>query len=61
MGRARLMEDHADDKLEMARSFGRKYYPDHKEVEIEIKKDFSRMNMIEIQIDHMTGKQVHEK
>ena len=61
MGRARLMEDQADDKLEMARSFGRKYYPDHKEVEIEIEKDFSRMNMIEIQIDHMTGKQVHEK
>lgn len=61
MGRASLMKDDDPDKLEMTRRFGRKYYPDKDEVETEITRDFHRMNLIEIRVEHMTGKSVHEK
>ena len=61
MGRASLMKDDDPEKLEMTRRFGRKYYPDKDEVELEISKDFHRMNLIEIRVEHMTGKSVHEK
>ena len=38
-----------------------KYYPSEAEVDEEIRKDFSRVNFVEITIEHMTGKLVHEK
>lgn len=38
-----------------------KYYPSKEEVEHEIEKDYPRMNLFEIEIEHMTGKIVHEK
>ena len=61
MGRAHLMADDDPEQLEMTKRFGMKYYDNQREVDIEIAKDFPRMNMIEIRIEHMTGKKVHEK
>ena len=59
-GRARVM-DNEDEKREKIRLFGMKYYPSGPEVDEEIRKDFDRVNLIEITVEHMTGKQVHEK
>lgn len=59
-GRARVMTDETEMR-EKIRKFGMKYYPSAEEVDEEIRKDFARVNFIEISIDHMTGKLVHEK
>ena len=59
-GRARVM-DNEDEKREKIRLFGMKYYPSEPEVDEEIRKDFDRVNLIEITVEHMTGKHVHEK
>lgn len=59
-GRARVMTDEAEMR-EKIRKFGLKYYPTAPEVDEEIRKDFDRVNLIEITIEHMTGKTVHEK
>ncbi len=59
-GRAKVMTDEALMR-EKIRLFGMKYYPTAEEVDEEIRKDFTRVNFIEISIEHMTGKLVHEK
>ncbi|MBQ3880650.1 MAG: pyridoxamine 5'-phosphate oxidase family protein [Oscillospiraceae bacterium] len=59
-GRAGIMEN-GEDKLAYTRLFGQKYYPSAPEVEEEIRKDYHRMNLLFIKIEHMTGKLVHEK
>ena len=59
-GRARLVLDE-ELKYEETLHFGMKYYPSKEEVEHEIEKDYHRMNLFEIEIEHMTGKIVHEK
>lgn len=59
-GKARLVKDE-DEKLYMIRKLGNKYYPTPEEVEIEIEKDGHRLQMIEVSIEHMSGKRVHEK
>lgn len=59
-GRAKVMTDEALMR-EKIRLFGMKYYPTAEEVDEEIRKDFARVNFIEISIEHMTGKLVHEK
>lgn len=59
-GHASLLED-GELKLQETRSLGNKYYPDAGEVEVEIEKAFARMAMIELKVDHMTGKRVHER
>ena len=59
-GRARVMTDETEMR-EKIRKFGMKYYPSAEEVDEEIRKDFARVNFIEISIDHMTGKLMHEK
>lgn len=58
-GRIHPVED-PDRALEVARSFGQKYYPDAESVELEIEKAFSQVRMLELTIDHMTGKLVNE-
>lgn len=58
-GRIKFMEDH-DETIEMVRLLGRKYYPDAEGVEKEIEKDGHRVLCLEMTIDHMTGKRVHE-
>lgn len=59
-GRAKVMDDE-EEKREKIKRFGMKYYPTEQEVDEEIRKDFSRVNFVEITIEHMTGKLVHEK
>jgi hypothetical protein len=38
-----------------------KYYPDEKEVDDEVKKFENRVCILEMTIEHMSGKHVHEK
>lgn len=60
MGRAHLISDE-EHKIEVARKFAYKYYPTEEEADIEIEKDGARVQMVEIEIEHMSGKHVHEK
>jgi nitroimidazol reductase NimA-like FMN-containing flavoprotein (pyridoxamine 5'-phosphate oxidase superfamily) len=48
-------------KYEKAKAFGMKYYPSEEEVEREIEKDLDRAEIMEILIEHASGKLVHEK
>ncbi len=59
-GRARLIEDRkiTEDKV---RKFARKYYPSAEEVEEEIKSSIAGVQLVAIEIEHISGKKVHEK
>lgn len=59
-GRISFVDDDAK-KIEKLRKLGLKYYPNAEDVEAEIEKDAARAQMLEMQIEHMTGKLVHEK
>ena len=58
-GRARIVEDAAV-KRKKARQFGAKYIPTEEELERELL-SIDRMALVEISVEHMTGKLVHEK
>ncbi len=60
MGRAELVDD-TQKTLSALRKLGLKYYPDKDGVEREIEKDSARVQIIEMSIEHLTGKRVHEK
>lgn len=59
-GRARLVDDSeiTEDKL---RKFALKYYPSSDEVEEEIKAGIKGVQLVEIEIEHISGKKVHER
>jgi hypothetical protein len=59
-GRARLIED-AKLTEEKIRAVALKYYPSEKEVEDEIAKDLKAAQLIAIDIEHISGKRVHER
>lgn len=59
-GRAKPVTDEAR-AYEKARTFALKYFPTAEEVDENLASGFNRMQLIEISIDHMTGKYVHEK
>ena len=59
-GRARLVED-CKTTEEKVRKFALKYYPSAEEVEEEIRKGIKGVQLIEIEIEHISGKKVHEK
>ena len=59
-GRCRLTGD-ADVTLDKVRKLARKYYPSEEEIEKEIAKDIKGVQLYEITIEHMTGKQIQEK
>ncbi|MCR5761673.1 MAG: pyridoxamine 5'-phosphate oxidase family protein [Sphaerochaetaceae bacterium] len=59
-GRASVMEE-GEEKYNICYRFGSKYYPDKEGVDFEMQKAYSRVNMVCIKIEHMTGKLVHEK
>ncbi len=59
-GRARLLSDR-EEIIEKCRLLALKYYPSAEEAEEEIKKDGHRVACIELSVEHMTGKRVHEK
>ena len=58
-GRAKIMTD-SGRILEKLRLLGNKYYPSDGDVEREIGRTLSRVCMLELEIDHMTGKLVNE-
>ena len=59
-GTAKLVDD-GQLAMEKARELGRKYFPSEEYVEEEMRKASSRVQMIAIAIDHVTGKSVHEQ
>lgn len=58
-GRVKKIDD-ADESLKIVRQIGLKYYPSAESVEDEINKAISRVQILELSIDHMTGKVVNE-
>ena len=59
-GRAHAVEDEAE-RLSATKRLGMKYYPTEEEADIEIGRDLERMLLIRIDVEHMTGKHVHER
>ncbi len=59
-GRAHEVADETE-RLKFAKRLGLKYYPGEAEVEVELHRDLSRMLLIRIDIEHMSGKHVHER
>lgn len=59
-GRAVLIEDRSLTE-EKIRIFARKYFPTEEEIEAEIRKDIHGVQLIAIEIEHISGKKVHEK
>lgn len=59
-GKASLVKDEAL-ALEKLRKFAYKYYPTQKEADEEIELDFKAVQMIALDIEHLTGKKIHEK
>lgn len=59
-GRCRLVDDTAKTEAEVRR-LALKYYPSAEEVERELEKYLSAVQLYEIEIEHLTGKQVQEK
>lgn len=59
-GSCKLVAD-AGQTEDRVRALALKYYPTKEEVEAEIAKDIHAVQLYEITIAHMTGKQVHEK
>ena len=58
-GRIRFVSDKGE-AYKAARKLGLKYYPDATGVDAELEKDFDRVQMLALEIDHMTGKLVNE-
>lgn len=59
-GRARLITDD-NVAVQKLRKMALKYYPTAEEVEAEIAADFKGVQMVAIDIEHITGKRIHEK
>lgn len=60
LGRAKLIEDRKITE-EKVRKLACKYYPSADEVEEEIKRSVSGVQLVAIEIEHISGKRVHEK
>lgn len=59
-GQIKKIEDSNEIK-NIVRKIGLKYYPTPEEVDIEMEKAIARVALLELSIDHMTGKLVNEK
>lgn len=59
-GRARLIEDRGITE-EKVRTLALKYYPTAEEIEKEIKMSVNAVQLVAIEIEHISGKRVHEK
>lgn len=59
-GRCRLVEDAAYTEAKV-RQLAEKYYPSAEEIEAEIAKAIGGVQLYEITIEHLTGKQIQEK
>lgn len=59
-GRVRILADDTD-RLSRLRSLGKKYFPDGYDLEGDILKNGFRAEMLELSIEHLSGKAVREK
>ena len=59
-GRCHLVDDAGETEAHV-RALALKYYPSAEEVEAEIAKDIKGVQLYEIEIEHLTGKQIQEK
>lgn len=59
-GRAKLIEDRIITE-EKVRRLALKYYPTAEEVEEEIRRDINGVQLVAVEIEHISGKRVHEK
>lgn len=59
-GRCRLMES-GTEATALLKQFAMKYYPEEKLADEEIAKDGKATQLFEIEIDHLSGKEVQEK
>lgn len=59
-GRAHVVEDE-ERKVELLWKLGKKYFPPTEDIPDEIRRGKDRVHMIELVVDHMTGKRVQEK
>lgn len=59
-GRCHIMEDHAEALVQL-RKLAQKYFPTEDLITEEIEKDGHAVNMFEIEIEHLTGKEIQEK
>lgn len=60
-GRCRLVNETPAFIEDKVRQLALKYYPSAEEVEEEIAKDIKGVQLYEISIEHLCGKQIHEK
>lgn len=58
-GRIRFITDE-NEALTLCRKLGEKYIPTGEELDRELERSFKRVQMLELTIDHMTGKLVNE-
>ena len=59
-GRCHLIENQ-DEILKLVKKFAMKYYPDEKMVDEEVEKSGRAVQMFEITIEHLSGKEVQER
>lgn len=59
-GRARVITDEAQ-RTDKLRLLGNKYFPSEEMTESDIQKNAARCAVLELKIEHMTGKHVHER
>lgn len=59
-GRCKIVED-KEKALNIIRELAGKYYPDKKLIEEEIKRSFKAVNILELEIEHLSGKEIQEK
>ncbi|MBF0579005.1 pyridoxamine 5'-phosphate oxidase family protein [Erysipelotrichaceae bacterium RD49] len=57
-GKIRIMEDRAKAE-EMCRKFGLKYF-DEEQINRDMERSFGRVNLLDLEIEHMSGKTVNE-
>lgn len=59
-GRCRLVEN-KEDNMNLLKKFAMKYYPDEKMADEEVALSGSGVQMFEIEIEHLSGKEVQER
>ena len=60
IGRIRFIESH-EETINLVRKLALKYYPTAEEVEKEIEKDGKFVQVLELTIEHISGKRIHAK
>ncbi len=59
-GKVTIVDDERE-RADKLRRLGLKYYPSEVEVDEEIRKDIKRALLLQLEIEHISGKRVHEK